>query len=105
MYKSTDAGKTWTHIGLDSTYQIGRVIVDPANPNRVYVAALGNIYGPNPDRGVYRSLDGGKSWKKILWKTGDPDNVGAADLAIDPKNAHAVVDPLGRAGLGNLEDH
>jgi photosystem II stability/assembly factor-like uncharacterized protein len=94
MYKSADAGKTWTHIGLDSTYQISRVVVDPTNPNRVYVAALGNIYGPNQDRGVYRSTDGGKSWKKILWKTGDPENVGAADLAIDPKNARVLYASL-----------
>ena len=55
MYKSTDAGKTWTHIGLEATRQIGRVVVDPANANRVYVAALGHVYAPNPDRGVYRS--------------------------------------------------
>ena len=54
MYKSTDAGKTWTHIGLDDTRQIGRVIVDPRNPDVVFVAALGHVYGANPDRGVYR---------------------------------------------------
>src|SRR5271165_2278787 len=59
MYKSTDAGKTWTHIGLDATRQIGRVVVDQTNPNRVYVAALGHVYDPNPDRGVFRSTDGG----------------------------------------------
>ncbi len=69
MYKSTDAGKTWTHIGLEATRQIGRVVVDPANANRVYVAALGHVYAANPDRGVYRSLDGGATWKKILFKT------------------------------------
>ena len=68
MYKSIDAGKTWTHIGLEATRQIGRVVVDPANPNRVYVAALGHVYAPNPDRGVYRSLDGGATWKKVLFK-------------------------------------
>src|ERR1700723_976670 len=55
MFKSTDAGKTWSHIGLEGTRQIGRVVVDPANPNRVYVAALGNVYAPNPERGLYRS--------------------------------------------------
>src|SRR6476646_7101422 len=59
MYKSTDAGKTWTHIGLDNTRQIGRVIIDPQNPDLVFVAALGHVYGANPDRGVYRSRDGG----------------------------------------------
>jgi photosystem II stability/assembly factor-like uncharacterized protein len=94
MYRSIDAGKTWTHIGLDSTYQIGRVVVHPSNPNLVYVAALGNIYGPNPDRGVYRSGDGGKSWKKILTKDGDPDNVGAVDLAIDSKNPRVLYASL-----------
>src|SRR6202050_105302 len=59
MFKSTNAGKTWTHIGLDNTRQIGRIVVDPKDANRVYVAALGHIYAPNPDRGVYRSTDGG----------------------------------------------
>ena len=68
MFKSTDAGKTWTHIGLEGTRQIGRVVVDPANPNRVYVAALGHVYDANPDRGVYRSTDGGATWKKVLFK-------------------------------------
>src|SRR5271157_4250675 len=84
MFKSTDAGKTWTHIGLENTRQIGRVVVDPGNPNRVYVAALGHIYAANPDRGVYRSLDGGATWKKVLSKTDAPNDVGAAELAIDP---------------------
>src|ERR1035438_5034248 len=73
MYKSTDAGKTWTHIGLENTRQIGRVVVDPANPNRVYVAALGNVYEANPERGLYRSTDGGMTWKKILFKANDPN--------------------------------
>jgi photosystem II stability/assembly factor-like uncharacterized protein len=94
MYKSIDAGQTWTHIGLDATRQIGRVVVDPANPNRVYVAALGHVYAPNPERGVYRSLDGGATWKKVLFKTGDPNNVGAVDLAIDPKNPRVLYASL-----------
>ncbi len=85
MFKSIDAGKTWTHIGLEKTRQIGRVVIDPANPNRVYVAALGHIYGPNPDRGVYRTTDGGKSWKKVLFDSARPDDVGAVDIAIDLK--------------------
>src|SRR5690242_17351396 len=91
MFKSTDAGKTWRHIGLDNTRQIGRVVVDPADPNRVYVAALGLIYGPSPDRGVYRSTDGGATWKKVLFKTND---VGAVDLAIDPKNPKVLYASL-----------
>jgi photosystem II stability/assembly factor-like uncharacterized protein len=94
MYKSTDAGKTWTHIGLEATRQIGRVAVDPANPNRVYVAALGHVYDANPDRGVYRSTDGGATWKKILFKTSDPNNVGAIDIAINPKNPRVLYASL-----------
>ena len=81
MYKSTDAGKTWTHIGLDNTRQIGRVLVDPQNPDVVFVAALGHVYGANPDRGVYRTRDGGATWQKVLFKSND---VGAIDLAFDP---------------------
>src|SRR5260370_20994198 len=91
MYKSTDAGKTWTHIGLEATRQIGRVVVDPANPSRVYVAALGHVYAPNPDRGVYRSLDGGTTWKKVLFKD---NNIGAIDLAIDPKTPRVLYASL-----------
>src|SRR5438309_3133805 len=85
MFKSMNAGKTWTHIGLEETRQIGRVVIDPINPNRVYVAALGHIYGPNPDRGVYRTTDGGKTWKKVLFDSARPDDVGAIDIAIDPR--------------------
>ena len=91
MYKSTDAGKTWTHIGLDNTRQIGRVIVDPKNPNIVFVAALGHVYGANPDRGVYRSRDGGATWEKVLFKN---DNVGAIDLASDPQNSQIIYATL-----------
>jgi len=81
MYKSSDAGRTWRHIGLDATQRIGRIVVDPSDPNRVYVAALGHAYDANPDRGVYRSLDGGATWKKILYHD---ENVGAIDIALDP---------------------
>ena len=91
MYKSTDAGQTWTHVGLDATRQIGRVIVDPANADVVFVAALGHAYGPSPDRGVYRSRDGGASWQKILYKD---ENVGAVDLAFDPGNSQVVYAAL-----------
>src|ERR1051325_9395386 len=69
VYKSTDAGKTWKHTGLENTKQIGRIIVDPKNPNTVFVAALGNAYGSNPDRGVYRSHDGGATRHKGLFTT------------------------------------
>jgi photosystem II stability/assembly factor-like uncharacterized protein len=96
MFKSTDAGKTWSHIGLEATRQIGRVAVDPADPNRVYVAALGHIYDANPERGVFRSTDGGASWKKVLFNTADPNNVGAVDLAIDPLNPRVLYASLWR---------
>ncbi len=91
MYKSTDAGKTWTHIGLDDTRQIGRVVVDPRDPNTVFVAALGHVYGPNPDRGVFRSKDGGATWQKVLFKN---DNVGAIDLSMDPTNSRVIYASL-----------
>jgi photosystem II stability/assembly factor-like uncharacterized protein len=91
MYKSTDAGRTWRDIGLDNTRQIGRVIVDPRDPNVVFVAALGHVYGPNPDRGVYRSRDGGATWDKVLFKNND---VGAIDLAFDPGDAHTIYASL-----------
>ncbi len=83
VYKSTDAGKTWKHIGLTDTQHIGQVIIDPTNPDNVYVAALGHAFGPNEERGVFRTTDGGKNWKKILYKN---PNVGAVDLTIDPSN-------------------
>src|SRR5882724_9174954 len=91
MYKSSDAGKTWTHIGLDNTRQIGRIIVDPKNPNIVFVAALGHIYGANPDRGVFRSKDGGATWQKVLFKS---DDIGAIDLTFDPTNSQTVYATL-----------
>jgi photosystem II stability/assembly factor-like uncharacterized protein len=91
MYKSIDAGKTWTHIGLDDTRQIGRVLIDPKNPDIVFVAALGHVYGPNPERGVFRSRDGGATWQKMLFKN---DNVGAADLAFDPQNSQIIYASL-----------
>src|SRR5258706_12659515 len=91
IYKSTDAGRTWTHIGLDNTRQIGRVIIDPRNPDVVFVAALGHVYGANPDRGVYRSRDGGATWQKVLFKS---DDVGAIDLTFDPTNSQIVYATL-----------
>jgi photosystem II stability/assembly factor-like uncharacterized protein len=91
VYKSTDAGKTWKHLGLENTKQIGRIIVDPKNPNTVFVAALGNVYAPNPDRGVYRSRDGGVTWQKVLFKN---DEAGAIDLAFDPVDSKTVYATL-----------
>ena len=94
MFKSTDAGKTWKHIGLDDSQHIGRIVVDPTNPNRVYVAVLGHAYDPNPERGVFRSLDGGVSWKKVLYKADDPNDVGAIELALDPKSPRILYASL-----------
>ena len=91
VYKSTDAGKTWTHIGLADTQHIGKVAVDPRNANTVFVAAIGHFYGPHPDRGVYRSKDGGSTWQKVLYKN---DSVGAIDVAIDPVNSQIVYASL-----------
>ena len=94
LFKSTDAGKTWHSIGLAATRQIGKIVVNPADPNLVYVAALGHAYKANPERGVYRSTDGGAHWKKILWSQNDPDNVGAIDLALDPQHPGTIYASL-----------
>src|SRR4030095_4561279 len=87
VYKSTDAGKTWTHLGLDDTQHIGKIAIDPRNANIVFVAAVGHLYAPNADRGVFKSVDGGKSWRKVLFKNND---VGAVDVVIDPANSRVV---------------
>ncbi len=83
VYKSTDAGKTWTHIGLDYTRHISDVIIDPTNPNIIFVAAQGAQYGPSKDRGIYRSDDGGTSWNKLLYVD---ENTGASSLSMDMNN-------------------
>ena len=94
VFKSIDAGKTWTHIGLVQTRQIGKIVVDPHDPNRVYVAALGHVYDPNPERGVFRSTDGGAHWKKVLFSAQSPNDVGAVDLALDPKDPRVLYASL-----------
>ena len=94
MYKSTDAGKTWTHIGLEQSEHIGRIAVDQTNPNRVYVAVLGHVYDSNPERGLYRSTDGGTTWKKVLFNRKMPNEVGAIEVAIDPKNPRVLYASL-----------
>ena len=91
VYKSTDAGRTWTHVGLDNTHHIGRVAIDPKNADIVFVAAIGNLYAANPDRGVFRTVDGGKTWQKTLFVN---DNVGAVDVVIDPANSKIVYASL-----------
>jgi photosystem II stability/assembly factor-like uncharacterized protein len=87
VYKSTDAGKTWKRIGLEQTRHIGRVRVHPKNPDLVYVAALGHIFGPHEQRGVFRSKDGGKTWEKILYRD---NKAGAIDLILDPSNPNVI---------------
>ena len=91
IYKSTDAGKTWTHIGLTDSQQIGRVLVDPKNPDVVFVAALGHAFGANAERGVFRTTDGGNSWQRVLHKD---DDTGAIDLAFDPQDSKTVYASL-----------
>lgn len=87
MWKTTDGGKTWTSLGLAETQYIGRVRLDPANPNIVYVAALGHVFGNNKERGIYKSTDGGRTWKQTLFKN---DSTGAIDLVMDPKNSNVL---------------
>src|ERR1700724_1640689 len=87
VYRSTDAGRTWQHMGLEKTGRIGRVIIDPRDPNVVYVAALGTCYGPQPERGVFRTRDGGKSWERGLFVD---ENTGASDLAMDPADSRTL---------------
>ncbi len=91
MYKSTDGGKTWSHIGLDDTMQIGSIVVDPTNADIAYVAALGHAYGPNAMRGVFKTTDGGKTWTKVLYKNA---NTGAIDLSIDPQHPETIYAAL-----------
>ena len=87
VYKSTDAGRTWTHMGLEDTHHIGRVVIHPTDPNTVYVAAVGHLWGPNDDRGVFRTHDGGESWEKVLFVD---ENTGAIDLAMDFGDANTI---------------
>ena len=83
IYKSTDAGKTWQSMGLEKTGRIGRIIIDPRDPNIVFAAAMGHMYGPQEERGVFRTLDGGETWEQVLFVD---ENTGASDIAMDPNN-------------------
>ncbi len=83
IYKSCDAGKTWQHMGLTKSGRIGRIVIDPRNPDVVFAAAMGHCYGPQPERGVYRTTDGGKTWEKVLFVDQD---TGCSDIAMDPNN-------------------
>jgi photosystem II stability/assembly factor-like uncharacterized protein len=101
IYKSTDGGRTWTHLGLRDGQQIGAIIVDPHDPNRLLVAVLGHPYGANEERGVYRSTDGGQTWEKVLYKD---ENTGAIALAFDPHDAKTVYADMWAARQGPWEN-
>lgn len=88
VYKSTDGGKTWKHMGLRDSFQIGKVLVHPKNPNTVYVGALGRLYGPNPERGVYKTVDGGQSWARVLHLD---DETGCIDLRMHPTDPDTLL--------------
>jgi len=91
MYKSTDGGGTWTLVGLEDSWQFGRIIIDPTNADVVFAAALGHAYAPNAQRGVFRSTDGGKTWERVLFKD---ENTGAIDLAFDPRGSRIIYASL-----------
>jgi photosystem II stability/assembly factor-like uncharacterized protein len=101
VYKSTDAGKTWKHLGLRDGQQIAAIQVDPKDPDRVFVAVLGHPYGANAERGVFRSTDGGKTWKKVLYKD---ENTGAIALEFDPSNPQTVYAALWSSRQGPWEN-
>ncbi|MGH9888411.1 MAG: VPS10 domain-containing protein, partial [bacterium] len=83
VYKSLDAGKTWTNVGLKDSHHISRIAIDPANPNTVYVAAMGHLFSENPERGVFKTINGGRTWEKVLYVN---EGVGVIDLVMHPKN-------------------
>ncbi len=97
VYKSTDAGKTWTHMGLDETGRIGHIVVNPTNPDNVFVCALGRTTGPQQERGVYRTTDGGKTWQRVLFVD---ENTGCSGLSMDPENSDTLF-----AGTWQVEMH
>jgi photosystem II stability/assembly factor-like uncharacterized protein len=97
IYKSTDAGRTWTHVGLDATGRIGRVVIDPRNPDVVFACALGHAYAPQQERGVYRTGDGGRTWQRVLFVD---ENTGCSDIAIDARNPRILF-----AGMWQIEIH
>src|SRR5438874_4064844 len=94
VYKSTDAGKTWSNVGLRDTRHIGKIRIHPRDPNTVYVAALGHAFGPNEERGVFRSKDGGRNWERVLYKS---DRAGSHDIAMDPHNPRVLYAALWQA--------
>jgi photosystem II stability/assembly factor-like uncharacterized protein len=102
IYKSTDAGKTWIHLGLRDGQQIPALVVDPRDPNKLFAAVLGHPYGPNEERGIFRSTDGGKTWQKVLYKD---ENTGGSDIEIDPSNPDVLYASLWEMRQGPWEDN
>ncbi|HZT72562.1 MAG TPA: glycoside hydrolase [Terriglobales bacterium] len=101
MYKSTDAGRTWTHLGLRNGQQIAKIAVDPRDANRLFAAVLGHPYGPNPERGIYRSTDGGQTFERVLYKN---EYTGGSDVAVDPADPSIVYAALWQAQEGPWEN-
>ena len=101
IYKSTDAGKSWSHVWINNNQQIPRLAIDPANPDRVFAAVLGHPYGQNPERGIYRTTDGGKSWQKVLYKD---EYTGGAEVQIAPNDPNTVYAALWDAQHGPWEN-
>jgi photosystem II stability/assembly factor-like uncharacterized protein len=101
IYKSTDAGKTWTHLGLSDGFQIPALAVDPRDANKVFAAVLGHPYGSNEERGLFRSTDGGQTWQKAIYKD---ENTGASDVEIDPSNPDVIYASMWEAREGPWED-
>jgi photosystem II stability/assembly factor-like uncharacterized protein len=101
IYKSTDAGKTWMHLGLRDGQQIPSLVIDPHDPNRLFAAVLGHPYGPNAERGIFRSTDGGATWQKILYKN---ENTGGSDIEMDPTNSNVLYAGMWESRLGPWED-
>jgi len=102
IYKSTDAGKTWTHLGLRDGQQIPALAIDPRDPNKLFAAVLGHPYGPNDERGIFRSTDGGNTWQKILSKD---ENTGGSDIEMDPSNPDVLYASLWEMRAGPWEDN
>ncbi len=102
IYKSNDAGKTWTHLGLREGQQIPALAIDPRNPDRLFAAVLGHPYGANPERGIFRSTDGGATWAKVLYKD---ENTGGSDVEIDPSNPDVIYAGMWQSRLGPWEDN
>ena len=101
IYRSADAGETWTHLGLRDGEQIPALAIDPHDPNRLFAAVLGHPYGPNAQRGIFRSADAGESWRKVLYRD---ENTGGSDVEIDPSNPSVIYAALWRARQGPWED-